>query len=103
MTDAPFSFMAGEDSSVEALGKIWGERDYKRRTLGHGDRTRALVALEYLGTHLGFEECGELAVALGQAWAGEDGWDTQHLIKALGATKGQVHIQERPRERGDER
>lgn len=90
MSDGIASFSLGADGSVEALGEIWQERDPKRRTRGDARRTIALATLSILERELGLTECGELARDLADAWAGEDGWDTQQLIKALGATKAQV-------------
>lgn len=98
------SLMAAKDASVEALGVIWGPRGFRRRTHGDPNRTRTLVALEIMAQELGLPRCGDLAEVMAEAWAGEAGWDTTQLIKALGATKGAaaavVHDHGRSR-RGD--
>lgn len=85
-------FNPGADGSVEALGKIWLDRDHKRRTRGDPRRTQALAVLAILDRDLGLADCGRLAHDLADAWAGEGGWDTQQLIKALSATKSQVQV-----------
>ncbi len=88
MSELLESLVSAKDSTVEALGTIWGERGFRRRTRGNPRRTLALVALDVMAHQLDLPECDELARTMSDAWAGEDGWDTIQLIKALGATKG---------------
>ncbi|MCA1818510.1 MAG: hypothetical protein LC620_00395 [Halobacteriales archaeon] len=99
------SLMGGEDNSVEAMGKLWGTREYQRRTFGNPDRTRAMTLLHALADPLAATQADsravpaqieltlpylkDLAEGMAASWAGEGGWDTDRLVKAIGAAKAQ--------------
>ena len=99
------SMMASEDHSVEDLGKLWGPREHQRRTFGNPDRTKALSLLYAFADPLAATKADsratpaqieltlpylqDLAESLTASWAGEEGWDTDRLVRAIGAAKAQ--------------
>ncbi|MHB8632757.1 MAG: hypothetical protein ACYDBQ_02150 [Thermoplasmatota archaeon] len=95
------------DASMEAMGRIWGERPHWRRTMGHPDRTRCIMAFDMLRRQLDAHpnpRCRipflkEFVEALPDCWAGEGGWETLSLIKAVGATKGQMNYIQAPHDK----
>jgi hypothetical protein len=77
---------------VQALKDFWGERGFPRRTRGSPERTRALLCLKALheaskgfGDDCELEVANELAKHLADAWAGEEGWDTDRMIAGVKA------------------
>lgn len=95
------------DSSVADLRSIWGDRHAATRTFGNPDRSRALAVLYGLADpviataqdpmatpvqrdELKLPYLKDLADFLAAAWASENGWETQMLVKAIGAAKAQA-------------
>lgn len=78
----------GPDGSVKALGDIWGERGEIRRMNADEQSLRAVIVAKRLG-ELGFEGMEKLASKLADASGAKNGWETEQLIKALGAVKAQ--------------
>ena len=84
--------LGGMDGSVEALGKLYGERSQLRRSRTDEHRSRFVMWLRAaeLADPDGAigAKAGLFADDVGDAWSREGGWDTEMLIRAVAATKG---------------
>jgi hypothetical protein len=89
------------DGSLEALRGLWGERAPPKRSYLTPDRTELLNALA--GIHEAMQAMPERFRVHGvkeyhdhllDCWAGEDGRDMEWMIRAVGAAKAQVSVQQ---------
>lgn len=92
-TDPMAALTGGIDGGMEAYAKLYGKRPDEARTLGSARRTRAQAWLKRVGMIPDVDgRLGDIAdgvrTHLMAAWRGEEGWDTEMMVKGVAATKG---------------
>lgn len=75
---------------AEALAKVLKDRPSIRDTKSVPRRSALLVLLKTMEYELKDPAYGWLADCMAGAWAGEDGWDRQTLVDALGRDRQQT-------------
>ena len=108
--------MPGVDNSLQHLEQLWTQRDFRRRTNGNPERSRALVLLHALANPLAATKSDskatpaplelnlpymeDLAKVMAASWAGESGYDDHATTKAIGAAKATTTIHPKTQEPG---
>jgi hypothetical protein len=84
--------LLGGKSPLDALKEWWGERKALRRTYGDANLTRAIIVCNLLESDYGFTGMKALADQLMEGRAGERGWDTDMMLKAIEAASEKAFV-----------
>ena len=82
------SGLFGADGTMKGLADFYGDLDWRSRTFGSPQRTIGMGMMAAYA-RFGFPDLLEAARETSAAWAGEEGWKMEMLVKAVGAAKAQ--------------
>ena len=94
MPDEPdlASMFGGGDTSIKDLATFWGDRPDTRRTMGNPARSRMLAVFDAVARDCDLPELRQAGKDHIHLWAGEEGWETEMLVRAVSAAKAQMTL-----------